>query len=445
MRPSVCVIIIAVVSCRSVATAQTDVDSPEAPSPPEQNLEPDRVADSIVEWQDCPDCIASSPASNAWRVGDFRVVPYGAFWADMVYGSRRTNTGAYTLWVFSREDQGEGSFVVDARRSRFGLNVEGPRIAALGGAQTSGQVEIDFHGEFIIENRASVLLRQAFWEAKDESLRILVGQHWDVISPLYPNTLNYPVGWNAGNIGFRRAQFRLEKYHQLAWLKITTQFSLNQDIVSDFVRVAGIRRESTSWPVLEGRMAFGIGSNPKTELGISGHIGEAGFDFLEPGPPPLNLPPEDDVRFRTWSFNVDYRTQITDRLSFQGELFTGANLSAYLGGIGQGVCPCLRVPIRSSGGWLDLGYQWNPNLRSHIGCGIDDPRNNDLLFGRSYNHFIFANISVDLSEHLTTGIEVTSWKTLYLETRQGQIPAQDLGPTEPGESVTIDWMVKYAF
>ena len=129
----------------------------------------------------------------------------------------------------------------------------------------------------------------------------------------------------------------------------------------------------------------------------------------------------------------------------QAEFFTGANLSSFLGGIGQGVCPCLRTPIRSLGGWVDAGYDWTPRLHSHVGFGVDDPRDTDLLFGRSYNQFIFANLSFDLSGKLTTGIEVTSWKTLYRETREGLVAADLLIADAPGKSVTIDWMVKYAF
>ena len=61
------------------------------------------------------------------------------------------------------------------------------------------------------------------------------------------------------------------------------------------------------------------------------------------------------------------------------------------------------------------------------------PRNSDLLFGRTYNQFIFVNTSFDLSARLTTGIEVSSWQTLYAETRTGQIPDDLLTPTEPGQ------------
>ena len=394
--------------------------------------------------------VIEQPQEPAWNKGKFRIVPYGAFWADVTYATDRTSPGAYTLFVFSEEDQGEDALEIDARRTRLGLDIAGPSIMGLAGARTGGKVEIDFHGNFITENRASVLLRQGYWELKNDDFRVLIGQTSDVISPLLPRTLNYGFGYLGGNVGYRRTQLRAERFVSFSSdSQLILQGSLNQDIVTDFPTDTGIRREASNWPVVQARAAFtlgprGDGDDPLT-FGISGHIGETGFDFLSVGPPPLSLPPEDDARFRTWSFNVDVHVPLTDRCGVQGEYFTGANLSAFLGGIGQGVCPCMRVPIRSSGGWMNVWYDWTSTTHSHAGLGLDNPNDNDSLLGRSRNHFIFANILLDVTEHLSTGLEVTWWETLYHEERAGQIPDDQLSPSDPGRAVTIDWMIKYEF
>jgi len=380
----------------------------------------------------------------------FRVVPYGWIWGNMAFATQRTNPGPYTLYVFSSDAQGESAYNLDARASRVGIDVYGPALPIGSGLNSRARVELDFLGEFLTENTAGLRLRHAYWEVGDESFRLLVGQNWDVISPLNPGFLNLAVGWFGGNIGFRRTQFRAERYLQPSDdLKITLQGSLNQDIIPDFPEEPDVRRESAAWPVAQGRVAFSRRRHDceqlVTTIGISGHIGQTGFDFLAPGPPPQNLPPEDDTRFLTWSFNIDARLPITDRFGVQGEFFTGANLSSFLGGIGQGVCSCQRVPIRSIGGWVDVWYDWTPWLHSHAGFGLDDPRNQDLLFGRTYNQFIFANILFEITRTLSTGFEVSHWKTLYQDTRKGQISDALLQPSAPGKSVTIDWMVKYEF
>ena len=319
---------------------------------------------------------------RAWRVGEFKIVPYGALWADAVFATERTHPGPFSLYVFSRGAQGESAFTIDARRTRLGLNFTGPEIPLLGDAASGGRLEIDFHGDFITENRASLLLRHAYWEATTDEYRILIGQTWDVMSPLLPNTLSYAVGFDAGNIGYRRTQFRYERYVALRdSARLILQGALSQDIVTDFPTEPGVRREASGWPVLQGRIAFEW-QPERTEgkpftFGVSGHIGESGFDFTAPGPPPLSLPPEDDARFITWSFNVDFRVPFSNRTGLRGEFFTGANLSAFLGGIGQGVCGCVRKPIHSTGGWLELWHDWNARWHSHVGFGIDDPRNRD--------------------------------------------------------------------
>jgi len=392
---------------------------------------------------------AAPKDQGAWTKGDFTITPYGAFWADMIYSTQRTNPGAFTLYVLSEDAQDEDTYIVDARRSRFGLNVTGPEIPVDCGMKTGGLLEIDFHGGFVNENQSTLQIRHAYWQASNERQRFLVGQYWDVISPLYMRTLDYAVGWVNGDIGFRRAQFRYERFGSvtcdLAW---TFQTSLNQDIVTDFPTDSGVRRENTDWPVIESRFALTL--NPQagpraTTLGFSGHIGETGFDFVSAGPPPLSLPPEENARFETWSVNMDLSMPIGERATLQAEFFHGRNLGAYLGGIGQGVCPCNRNGIHSTGGWADLQYSWTDTLSSAFGYGLDDPVNSDFLVGRTYNQMFYANVLKSISPALSTGVEVSYRTTLYQDTRQGLIPDNQLGPTAPGKAVIVDWMVKYAF
>jgi hypothetical protein len=171
------------------------------------------------------------------------------------------------------------------------------------------------------------------------------------------------------------------------------------------------------------------------EFGLSGHIGETGFDFLSAAPPV-----QDDRRFRTWSANVDMRVPLTDRLIAKGELFMGENLSAFVGGIGQGICPGYRSTIRSRGGWFDVTYKLTNRWRVVAGYGLDDPIDGDIQVGRSYNQFIFANTSYDITKSLVTGFEITSWRTLYRDVRAVPTPI-----TEPGESIVYQWMFKYGF
>lgn len=381
------------------------------------------------------DAIRGEMKKLAWTKGDFKVVPYGSLWADMIYENDRTSPGPYTLWVPSEQVAGEDAFVIDARRTRLGLDVEGPRIPFFRCAKSSARVEIDFMGDTLQDNKGSLLLRHAYWQVKNDDYGFLVGQTWDVVSPLYPGMLNYSPGWCGGNIGFRRAQFRAERYLDFSpEFLLTLQSSLNQNVASDFPSTVGVTREAGSWPTIEGRIAAKLGPRGQgclpIEFGVSGHIGETGFD----------LPGLDDYRVKTWSLNTDIQVPITCHLKFQGEFFHGSNLSTFLGGIGQGISPVTYDGVRSTGGWFDFRYDWTDRLHSCFGAGVDDPLNSDLAYGRVYNQFAFANVTFDITKKFITGVETSLWKTHYKGS--GALPTQ---PTEPGEAVVIDWMCQYSF
>jgi hypothetical protein len=299
-------------------------------------------------------------------------------------------------------------------------------------AQSGGKVEFDFQGTSSLENKGTVLLRHAYWEVKNEEFRLLGGQTWDVISPLYPGTIMYTVYWGAGNIGYRRAQFRGERYIAFSDdLLLTTQGSINGNIVADTppasINASG---DQSEWPILEGRAALTFGARGKTDhpivLGASSHIGEQRFTFISPNA-------AKDLRAKTWSFNVDLKAPITDRFGFQGEFQTGEDLSTFYGGILQGYDFVLRDSIYDTGGWMEVWYDWSPIWHSHVGYCVDDPLDKDISAGgRTYNSAYFGNLIYDVTKQFNCGLEVSSWRTLYK------------GKT-PGEAVRIEFMAKYGF
>jgi len=365
----------------------------------------------------------------AWKKGDFSIIPYGFLWGNMVYSTERTAPGSYTLYVYSASIAPEDEFVVDARNTRLGFDATGPKVPFFDFASSGGKVEVDFQNSVLsTENKPTIMLRHAYVEVKNEEFRLLFGQTWDVISPLLPGTLMYSVGWDGGNIGYRRAQLRGERFLAFSDVSLlTAQLSLNQQVFED--GTSTIRGETPDWPIVEGRVAWTLGPRGKgchpITVGLSGHVGEEQFDHTIIGP---------NNRRRTWSGNVDVRVPFGERLGFQGEWFTGDNLGAFLGGIGQGVDPIGLNTIRSTGGWLEVWYYWTPKLHSHVGYSVDDPNDNDLTAtgGKRYNQFYYGNLVYDLTKSFLIGLEVSSWRTLYV----GQLP---------GESVRCEFVAKYGF
>ncbi|MGA2035259.1 MAG: hypothetical protein ABSG68_23680 [Thermoguttaceae bacterium] len=378
----------------------------------------------------------------AWTKGDFKVVPYGILWITTVYESERTSPGAFTYYVLPERPDTKGAFYVDPRSTRLGVDVFGPPVEFFGAAQTGGRVEFDFQRQIDTENKPSVILRHAYLEIKNEDYRLLCGQTWDVISPLIPGVLSYAAGWNGGNIGYRRAQLRGERYWALSGVVlVTVQGSANADIITD-VSPAGVPPNppqftcgDADWPVMEGRAAITLGRRENgcrpIELGVSGHVGDQIFDF--------NTQPflGTGRHRRTWSFNTDMKIPITERLGVQSEFFTGENLGAFQGGILQGIDPVTHNTIRSMGGWFDVCYDWTPRWHSHAGYSIDHPFDQDVVQGRISNAFIFTNLIYDVTAKFLVGLEITSWETHWV--------GQPATVATHGESLNVEFHAKYSF
>jgi hypothetical protein len=305
-------------------------------------------------------------------------------------------------------------------------------------------------------------LRHAYVEVKNDQFRFLAGQTWDVISPLMPSMLMYSVGWDAGNIGYRRGQVRLERYLAVSdGMLLTLQGSLNQNVFGDAITVTGpvsggtatttytLQPEPSGWPIIEGRAAVTLGERtgpnalPIT-LGFSGHVGQTEFSLMNGSKFDPAFDSKNQLR-NTWSVGADWNVPITHRFGVQGEFFTGENLSPFLGGIGQGLDAAVTgVPeplgeIQDTGGWCELWYDLTPRLHTHFGYSVDSPDRHDLHVAgeRSYNQFFYTNVIYNVTKQFLTGVEISSWKTLYVST-----------PTSnflPGESVRCEFVAKYGF
>jgi hypothetical protein len=243
--------------------------------------------------------------------------------------------------------------------------------------------------------------------------------------------------WAAGNIGYRRAQLRGERYLELSDQSLLTfQSSINTDIATD-TGTAAYAADHAGWPVLEGRVALALGDRGPgclpVEFGVSSHIGEQIYDFRAP-----YFTPETGAARRTWSLNFDWKVPVTERFGIQGEFFAGENLGAFLGGILQSVdvgtiaTPGSGDTIRSRGGWFEVWYDWTSQLHSHVGYAIDDPFDQDVTVGRLYNSVYFANMCYDLTSKFQVGLEFSSWKTLW-------------AGANDGDSQRVEFVAKYGF
>jgi len=352
---------------------------------------------------------------------------YGRLKLDAAYDTSRIDAGNYAKWVQSEaSNKNDNQFNMTANESRLGMWIYGPKDTEL---KTSGRVEIDFYGGGS-ENKSNPMLRHAYMNLDwpQDKFSITAGQTSDVISPLVPYTLNYSVAWWAGNIGYRRPQIRLTKSYAIdknVDLKLEGAIARTIGLSSGSF-TPGDAGEDAGIPSFQGRtsVTFPWFGHKPTTLGLSGHWAKEEYDTDASGT---------SNKFDSWSLNLDLTQSINEWLTIKGEMFTGENLSAYLGGVGQGVrnvgttsSPVYDKEIRSAGGWVaaNLGpwEKWSFNL----GAGIDDPKNDDLSSvsgsNREYNRMIFGNVIYDVDKNTQIGFELSQWHTEY----QGQRDADSL-------------------
>lgn len=414
-----------------VGPAEGDVPSPEAASAANE-VGAEYLADTAepgISWK----ALQGEMKKLSWSKGGFTITPYGYVSVSGIYESERTVAGDYALYVLPASVAGEPASYVDAKSTRLGLNLLGPELGMFPGAKVDGRVEIDFQGPYLDANRGSVLFRQAYVEVKNEDYLLLAGQTWEILSTLYPGMLQYVPASGVGNLGYRRAMVRADRYLSFSdtflW---TLQGSLNADVISDFRNEPTVTGRPAGWPVVEVRSLFTLGERKGPDalpilLGFSGHIGEQEFTFFNS---PLTEP--DRVVAKTWSANLEVAIPITKKYGFQSEVFHGANLGTFMGGALQGVDRITRDPIESTGGWVDVYYNWTPTVHSHVGYCIDDPLNSDLTSGRTYNQAIFGNVLWDMTKSVFLGVEVSQWTTNWVNLGQG-------------ESTRCEFLAKYVF
>lgn len=336
---------------------------------------------------------------------------YGYIKADASYDTSRTTPGNYVLYVDSeKNNKNDDEFNLTVNQSRFGVKITGPDDDLM---KTSGLVEGDFYGNYADENKAKIQLRHAYLKLDwpQDRFSILAGQTSDTMSPLLPDTLNYTVLWDAGNIGYRRPQIRLTKGFPVGK---DTELQLEGAIARTIGRTSPVGSESgedAGYPTFQGRASVTlpwVGFKPMT-VGFSGHLGREEYDTTLSGA---------NKKFESWSINLDLTGPINKWLTIKGELFTGENLNTYFGGIGQGVNidagTGVYNEIAAKGGWVGAGLGPWDKWRFNVGAGVDGVDGSDVKTGdRLKNRSIFGNVIYSVNKNAEIGFELSNWQTDY--------------------------------
>jgi len=372
---------------------------------------------------------------------------YGKIKADLSFDDSTVSTGNYGRWV-ANETTAAGKDVdamnLTASETRLGLDFKGPDYEDM---ETSGKVEVDFFDTALGENKAQLYMRHAYAQVTwpDMDLSVLAGQTWDVIAPLNPTTLNYSVMWWQGNIQYRRPQVRVTKGIDLDNdMKLLFQLAAARNI-GDAATAAGTATYpntnvdtgvDNASPIWEGRVALSLPllTEKMSSFGISGAVGtETRYTNAA-----KTLSQDYDVSVLA----LDVSLPLVEGVALKGEYWSGKNVDAFLGGIGQGVniAPTTGVAreVEADGYWMACAFGPYDDWSFNVGYGVDDPDDADLnAAARTENTVLYANVIYSVNEAVKVGLEIADLETKYK-------PAAGAAATK-GDATRVQASMIYSF
>lgn len=298
------------------------------------------------------------------------------------YNSARTNNSDDP--VFADTDAvGITGASATMRQTRLGAFVTDPNV--LGGSFT-GEIDVDFFGgqQAAAGNRNFPLirLRRALGTLQWTHMQLLIGQERALVSDRNPRSLagvGVPDFSLSGNLWFWIPQVRVT-----AEYGYTLRLAVQGAVLAPIAGTQGAlvtqadSGERSSRPYLEGRVRLGWGpTDDPSEVAIGGHIGWLrGLDSLS-----------GDSLLSSRAITFDARIQLGPA-ELLGEAFSGQAIAG-LGGGGIGQSSGVGgAAVRTKGGWGQLNIRPRPAWMFGGGCGIDDPKDSDVLPNGRFRNFV---------------------------------------------------------
>ncbi len=373
----------------------------------------------------------------------FNVKFYGFLRGDIEADTRRMSFDSQLpFFVLSPADPSQpqrrtGEITFHPRLTRFGFDVNVPKLA--NGWQTTAKLETDFFNaiidrpaaanpalsagpnnpflarDLVSNSRAALRIRHAYVRMQRGDWHVLMGQTWDVVSPIFPSLNADTVMWNAGNTADRRPQIRVgyePKSGKGQWSFVSMVGASGavdgQDLDGDSFRDG----EGASTPTIQARVGYTAPSRVKGQnwsVGIWGHTAHQEVNrFTVPTA-------GGGTSFSSHLIGADVSLPLSSKLKLQGEIWTGKNLSDVRGGIGQGIDVPTGTEISAKGGWIEASYKASPRYTFNIGTTLDQPDASDLTpaNARTRNSTLYLTNRYSFGNGLSMGFDWAYWKTKF--------------------------------
>ena len=346
--------------------------------------------------------------------GDIRLQIYGYLKADYSYDSQATAPkGDFAFFVLPELDgKKDGQTHLGARESRLGVNIFGPDVGAW---KTTGKFEMDFYGGEK-PNSYNPRMRLAYVDvAHDSGFSLRFGQDWDTLCEIQPRIVNFAFLADIGALGLRRPQARATQELKFSEnTKLVLKAAVAQTVGEDLDGGGTEDGTDADYPTAQWNVTLHqkVWAGKTARLSFAGHYGTETVDAVDSNKVVIANDVQD---FDTWSVQGSLYWPLCKTLAAQANIWKGANLDTYFGGIGQGVNMALGREIKAVGGYAQLLYDPTDKLCFGVGYSVDDPDNEDLNAGmRAKNSQVFANVFYKFTPAVTGMAEYAHMVTDYL-------------------------------
>ncbi len=328
--------------------------------------------------------------------------PYGFVLLNAYFNSRPFNSVDYPDYAVPRlsgTTLADTAFLMEARAARLGVRIglgeavgaqlgaviEGDFLAAFGTPNAgTGSTKIDFYRP---EARMRLAFGTATWKSGDTSFRLLMGQDYGLVTPLFANTLAWittPLFQNAGNPYIRAPQIQgkldLGKDNGLtisaAVLDPQNQNPVGNTAAEESALLGPGNRSRI--PEFDGRIAGRYKSGD-----IAGEVGVGGTYHKERYVTAAgqNIDLDTTMAGADWVLKFPF-------VELRGEAWLATNQDTYFVHLGQGginaAGPTGTAFVtsvsnkRSKGGWLQATITPVPYFQLAAGYGVELPNPKDI-------------------------------------------------------------------
>lgn len=317
---------------------------------------------------------------------------YGKVKMDAIWDSNNLGSSELIKYIPQTAD-GRSQTSFTARETRFGLALGGPEWSDW---QVTGKLETDFYGSATSGGSGSLRLRLAYADITNGRTGVRIGQDWVPIAGMNPATTNFTIMGYNGNLWNRTPQITVRQSLGGNWSGLLTAFRSRED--EDFQGALDCDLEMPWVGAKVGYEARLLDQEAPAFFGVSAAVRNGRVERRSVTP---------------FLYAFEFKVPLGP-LGLSGEMYHGEGLGGEFLHAG-GAYNLAGDPIATSGGFAQLGMQVIDRMKVHVGYGLDNPRDGDLLGDEFFREstYLFGNAAWAFSPDLSVILEGTRVETTW--------------------------------